>query len=422
MQGIRQFFHTLQTKLFFSLGVDRLNEEFRRFALMHEVYILATSITMTFVNTLLMRVSEDPDIALKYNVAHYLCIALSMLLAGKLLHRLVNKTVILIGMALSVSVYVVVLLFIGSLDGVYLLVAAIHGFATGFYWITYSQSLMQYSTDETRDIAMNFIGVFSGLISLVMPLAAGWLIDLLPGFWGYYMLFGACTLLAVWAVWLVFRLPGEAPDHRPTCYLGMLKKVYSEKVWFFVIHMDFFKGIRDGAFGFFLNVLLFSIVKSEALVGSNTFLVGIVSMTASVIAGKITRPGNRLKLMTAAATLLAGATALLFVELNTVTVLLLSAANAFLGVFLVNPTTTTLYQVLDRVPGAKQQKSETFAITECYKDAGRMAGILLIMLMPDGTFYSVISLLALVLTQYITTVFAKITANALKRYPEREEG
>ena len=75
MQGIRQFFHTLQTKLFFSLGVDRLNEEFRRFALMHEVYILATSITMTFVNTLLMRVSEDPDIALKYNVAHYLCIA-----------------------------------------------------------------------------------------------------------------------------------------------------------------------------------------------------------------------------------------------------------------------------------------------------------------------------------------------------------
>ena len=144
-------------------------------------------------------------------------------------------------------------------------------------------------------------------------------------------------------------------------------------------------------------------------------------MTASVIAGKITRPGNRLKLMTAAATLLAGATALLFVELNTVTVLLLSAANAFLGVFLVNPTTTTLYQVLDRVPGAKQQKSETFAITECYKDAGRMAGILLIMLMPDGTFYSVISLLALVLTQYITTVFAKMTANVLKRYPERKE-
>lgn len=175
-------------------------------------------------------------------------------------------------MALSRAVYVIVLTCMDFVDSVYAVVAAVHGVATGLYWITYSDALLQYSTDDTRDICINFVGIFSGFISLVLPLFSGYLLDVFSDLTGYYILFGACGVMALLAVWLVTRLESEEIDHKKTQFLHVMKKVYTEKMWFFAIHMDFWRGIRDGAFSFFLNVLLFSIVSSEALVGVNTFL------------------------------------------------------------------------------------------------------------------------------------------------------
>ena len=195
-----------------------------------------------------------------------------------------------------------------------------------------------------------------------------------------------------------------------------MKKVYTEKMWFFAIHMDFWRGIRDGAFSFFLNVLLFSIVSSEALVGVNTFLAGAVS---SGIAGKIARPHNRMRLMTAAVALLLGVTALLFWQLNPFTVLLLSAASSFVGVFINNPVTTTLYTVFDHFPESLSYKREVLSVSECYKDLGRISGIALIMLMPSGVIWSIISLCILVAAQFVTVLFARMTLRTVRQKSEQ---
>ena len=409
------FFKRLGRAIANAFGADRINPEFKKFTLMHEVYILATVVTPTFVNTVVMRVPGTEDIALYYNFVHYIFIALSMLIAAKLLHHVTRKTVILIGVALSMVVYVIVLTCMDSVDSVYAVVAAVHGIATGLYWITYSDALLQYSTDDTRDICINFVGIFSGMISLFLPLLSGYLLDLFTDLTGYYILFGACGAMALLAVWLVTRLESEEIDHKKTQFMLVMKKVYTEKMWFFAIHMDFFRGIRDGAFSFFLNVLLFSIVSSEALVGVNTFLAGAVSMIASGIAGRIARPHNRMRLMTAAVALLLGVTALLFWQLNPFTVLLLSAASSFVGVFINNPVTTTLYTVFDHFPDSLAYKREVLSVSECYKDLGRISGIALIMLMPSGVIWSIVSLCILVSLQFVTVLFARLTLRTVRK-------
>ncbi len=407
--------------MFFGLGVDRLTVEFRKFALMHVVYLLATSTTTVFVNTLLMRVSTEKYIALQYNMIQFAFISIGMVIAAILMHKLINKKIIFIGVGMSMLTYLLVLVFMNTLDIFYPMVAVSHGIASGFYWIIYFDSVMKYSTDETRDVAMNFIGVCGGFVSLVMPLVSGYTIGAFSGFIGYYVMFGIFFSISGVAVYLVTRLDVEHPDREKSKFFRLFKNIYTEKVWFFVIHMDFFKGIREGAFSFFLNVLLFSIVKSEGLVGVNTFLVGGTSMIACVIASKISRPNNRIRYMSIATILLTLVTTLLFIKLNTVTVLILSIANSMLGVFMVNPVTTTLYTVFDKVPRAKEIKQETFAITECYKNVGRILGVVFIMVMPDGNFWSVLSLVILVLTQIITAIFAKITMISIKKYDSEEQ-
>lgn len=69
-----------------------------------------------------------------------------------------------------------------------------------------------------------------------------------------------------------------------------------------------------------------------------------------------------------------------FWQLNPFTVLLLSAASSFVGVFINNPVTTTLYTVFDHFPESLSYKREVLSVSECYKDLGRISGIALIML------------------------------------------
>lgn len=410
----------IKTQMFFAMGADRLNKEFLQFVGMHLAYLLATSVTTLFVSTLLMRVAKDPNtIVLKYNIIHFFFVGLSMTWAAMCMKKLNNKVITLIGLGLSMLTYLVIFFFMGTLDSVYMIVAVIHGVATGFYWITYFSSLLIYSNDDTRDIAMSFLGVFAGIISLVLPMISGYAIELFSGFIGYYVVFGLCFAFGGFAIYLVLRLPEIKPLKTKTRFLNMLKKIYTESTWFFVIHMDFFKGIREGAFGFFLNVLLFEIVKSEGLVGVNTFLVGAMSMISCIVAGKLMRPNNRIKLMLGGITLLTALAALLFLQLDTITILIFSVANAFLGVFIVNPTTTTLYTVLDKVKEAGERKSEVFAITECYKNAGRILGVVLIMVLPKTNFFYVLSLIILTSSQYITVIFAKVTLRCVKKYTAR---
>lgn len=407
----------MKTKVSFAVGADRLNKEFLQFSGMHLMYLLATSITMVFVNTLLMRVAADPNtIALKYNMVHFVFVGLSMTWAAMFMKKFNNKVIIVIGVSLSMLTYLLTFIFMENLDQVYAIVAMVHGIATGFYWIIYFDSLLIYSNDDTRDLAMSFLGIFAGIISLVMPLVSGAAIQNLPGFLGYYVVFGICFAIATYAVYLVTKLPVVAPTGGKTKFRLLLKNIYTKKVWFFVIHMDFFKGIREGAFSFFLNVLLFKIVQSEGLVGLNTTLVGVTSMISCIVAGKIMRPNNRMKLMLLGTTILTSLACILFFQLNTITILMLSIANSFLGFFVVNPTTTTMYTVLELVPNANELKTELISTSECYKNFGRILGVLLIMVLPQTNFYYVLSLVILTVTQYVTVLFAKITLKSAKNY------
>lgn len=420
MKGL---FNRIKSGLFFATGADRVCYEFRRFTLMHVLYILATGITPTFVSTLLMRVSMDANVALKYNLIQYIFLGTSMLLAAKLLHRYSNKTVVVWGVAMSMLVYALIFVFMDSLDILYPLVALVHGAATGFYWITYHNSLLVYCTDDNRDVAMNFIGIFTGVVNLFMPLFSGYVINLFDNFLGYYLVFGFCFLIVIVTVWRVVKLPSTVPDRKPTQFRLVLRNILTKRAWLYCMMMNLFMGIREGAFGFFLNVLLFSIIRSEALVGFNNFLVGVGAIFASMIAGRITRPNNRMKLMLFSITALGLCTAILFLQMSALTVIILSVATTFLCIYMLNPVSTGLYRFLDVLPNARELQGEILSVNECFKCAGRIMGIALIILMPSGNFWSVISLLLLIATQFVTAWLVHRTTKECARIEaERDAG
>lgn len=412
---MRGFFRRLAGALRQAFAIDYLNKSFLKFAIMHTVYMAATVCTTTFTNTLIMRVSTDSNATLWYNIVLFFMEGVSMCLAAKLLHTIGTKKTIAIAISFSMLTYLLVLIFMNQMDVMYPVVAGVQGIATGLYWIVYFESLLLYSTDETRDLSMNFIGMFSGFVSIVIPLIAGIVIGAFISFEGYYIIFAVFFVMAIFAIWLATRLDNGPPDKKKTHFGMLFKEMYTTKLWFCAIHTDFSRGLREGSFAFFVNVLIFEIVKSEAVIGINTFVVGIVSMISCFIAGKITRPNNRIKLFVGSTITLMLVISLMFWQLNLVTVLLLAATNSFLGVYLSNPVTTTLYTVFDKLPETRIMQNEAISVSDMYKCFGRCLGVFLIMAFPSGNFWSVLALFILAATQFVTAYLAKATLKETNR-------
>lgn len=401
-------FRRIGAKLYFMLGLDHLLPPFRRFMLVHISFLLTTGVTSTFVNTLLMRSSDDSNIALKYSIWQYIFIAVGMILAAWMLHRVVNRRVILLALSFAMLTYLLILTCMPVIHLVYPLIGIACGLSNGFYWLTYFDALALYCTDETRDLGINLIGLFAGVISLVMPLSCGLLIDAMPGLLGYYLMFGFCFLAAILSLYFSTRLEPDFPDRQRSPFFRIFKKAYTEKIWFFTFHSDLLRGLRDGAFGFFLNVLLFSLVENEVLIGFNSFLCGGCSMLSSLLASRLVRPHNRMRWMAISALLSTGTVLLLFFSLTPLTVILLSVVNALLAVYLQNPVSTTLFTAMDVMPEGRNCKREIVSTTETFKDLGRVLGVLLIMAMPAGYQYALISLSAISIVQLCTMLFCRL--------------
>ncbi len=402
-------------KLLSSLGVNKLSHDFLQFTTVHLIFMAATAITTTYINTLLMRVCTDVNAAFKYDIIFYAFTAIGMLLATPIMKKFTNKTILTIGAVFYMLVYGLTLVFVAHLDSIYGIISALHGIGCGFYWIEVSRATVSYTTDDTREVAMSYMGVLVGAVGLVVPLITGIVIDITAGLYGYFIVFGICFLLCLLTILYVAKLRPLPPKNKKTKLLYTLKLSNSNPLWANIMWSQLFIGIRDGSFGIFLSVLLFELVKSESVIGINSFLVGIIGIFANFVIGKVMRPNNRMKYMLISTTVMAVLTALLFIKLDAVNILLLSVVGSFLGSFMLTPATTTLYTFLDEVKEAKNLEGEIFSIVDCYKNIGRILGILIIMLVPKTDFYYVIALMILSASQYITYIFTKLALKSIKK-------
>ncbi|MEG1028340.1 MAG: MFS transporter, partial [Oscillospiraceae bacterium] len=205
-----------KSKFLVSLGVNKLNHDFLQFTTVHLIFMAATAITTTYINTLLMRVSTDANAAFKYDIIFYAFTAIGMLLATFIMKKFSNKTILIIGAVFYMLVYGLTLVFVSQIDSIYGFISALHGVGCGFYWIEVSRATVSYTTDDTREVAMAYMGVFVGAVGLIVPLITGIVIDITPGLYGYFIVFGLCFLLCLLTVFFVLKLRALPAKNKKT--------------------------------------------------------------------------------------------------------------------------------------------------------------------------------------------------------------
>ena len=191
----------------------------------------------------------------------------------------------------------------------------------------------------------------------------------------------------------------------------LLRVIRQGRPYQLILLGDFIKCAREGVCGFLFNVLLFEAITSEAVVGLNTLLSGVASILGAFAYGKLIHTRNRILSFGASNTLLLLCAALLFVQMNPLTIILYSTLNAALGPFLMNPSFSICYQ---HVLGSKKSRAamaEFIGVRECFIGLGRIGGIIFTMRMPASTTGYVLTIVLLTAVQYITMLLFRIVQN-----------
>ncbi len=420
---MKHFLQKLGTFIEAGLGLSQLGTNFKKFAAMHCTYSIFQAMVSSYIITLLMRVTGNGDIVIWYNLATFLFQGCGVVLAVAVMRRGGINLAGRLAVFGFIILYSVLLFSMSSADRFMPLFGLLNGVSNGFYWLSYASYLTAFTEDSGRDAAQGVMGFINGVTILAMPALSGFLIETIGKaagtFVGYTVVFGASFAVASCTILLSFRLPKQigAPMASKTCFRKALREIAGDPCWRCGMACETLRGIRDGTFGFLLNLLLFETIQSETLIGINNLLASVGTIVSFWVAGRIIRPGNRVRFMLAGSVILLVACGFPAFSLGPATIMVFAVVNAFFSTFVINPSNSIMFLIVQR-KSEPEMTNEYLAIRDVFLVAGRMIGVLILFVFPREQLGYVIAIVLLTLSQFIVVGLSWRSTKLLRRDEE----
>lgn len=397
------------------LNLDRMSEKYHVLSLNYLFLMLYTTLESVFVNTLLYTIHSDISIVIFYRGITYVASAVTMHAAAYLSQRRSPIASIRAGAFFYLATYLLLFFGMDNMQVLMIPVAILSGTGGAFYWTGHNLLVSHYSTKHNRDVGIAILGIIQGVMTLVVPVVSGFVISLMPGTTGYRIMFGVGMAAVVVQLFEQRRLaPVEQKKHVSQAKLAF--KLLRRKLSFkYMMGYEYFRGFRDGAFAFLLNMVLFEIITNESLVGINTFLTGIAAITGSWVYGRFVQPSMRPKIALLATTVLTVFSLTLAVSMSVGTVMLFSLVNSFVTLFIIYSVNNSTYDVLGQNETTRRCMSEMLAIREGAIAFGRMSGLAVLMVFPHNQKGYVGAILVLTASQFIGSLLIALTQRLLDR-------
>lgn len=401
-----------------AVGGNMLGNTYYRFLLVHTGFMVFTGLPSIFINTFLMNQTSNMDVVLVYNMLAIMSTALGMFLSAAVVHRFHSGVASVIGIFGFNLLYLELILLNSHAAENVVLLGLTNGLASAFYWISYSQLLTEYTDLQNRDSGMAIVSIMTSIVNLIVPLVAGGLISAMGRTIGYNLVFGLAFIIGLITSVGAMTLPKPKKDVFRVRHKEAFQFVFRHKTVVFGMLSEGCKGIREGAFGFILSILLYRLIKSEILVGFNTFLSSAASILSFLIISKKIVSSNRIKYMELSVFILLLFSFVSIFTVNPVTLILFTIGNAFFSGFIVNSSFGTFLDALQFLPEARELRPEIFAQKEFCLATGRCLGILIIMLIDhlsgSDLIWQAVSLGILTVTQIGTVAACKHAARLIE--------
>ena len=396
--------------------IKSLDPAFLTFLRMQACYTSLVTIMGIFLNTFLLKALGDQKTVMVYNMILAAVQPFAMVLACRMIRKVSPKA----AQGVSFGLYALCFLCLAVLGegaaAYYILFAAVLSTSAGFFYTVYTLQIVSLTDDANLDLCTGLQTMLSSAIGLVLPLLSGTFLAAFSGFTGYRVLFGAALALAGMALFFSLRIPrlrGFDYDPRP-CFTDTARAILHTAQPRRMMLMTVFAGIKEGTFSFIITTLIYRMIKNEAFVGLTSSLGSVAAVLAAGVYGAVVRPRMRGKSVIFTTVFVSCICAMLYFRMDPVTLLLFHLAVSFSTPFIVTAQVNTYFSVVQHVDALAGKGAETHSMREMFYAAGRILGILILMVMPDTPAGQVTALLILLLSQLVSGHLVSVTQKELK--------
>lgn len=342
------------------------------------LFALSVSLSNTFVNVYLWKVDRNYASIGRYNLAVYLLQPFMFVAAAWLAKRKTSVLTFRIGILLHAAFYAVTLWGGTRLAGHPMLLGMLMGTAAGFYWCSFNELSLRFTSSESRDRFYGMNGVVASVAGMVAPPTAGTLISLedkLGKLTGYHLIFGLSLALFVLGSFVSTRLSQSELGERFNfqIMLGGLR----DKDWRRVLFGSTIYGLREGVFLFLIGLLIYISTGSEMELGEFFLLQSGLSFASFFIVSRVVHIHNRSKILGVGAVLLAGCAFLFLMPLRTLTLLWYGGLVAICIPWFLVPVQGTIFDIIGRLDNETNDHArlEHIVMRETFSNTGRVIGV-----------------------------------------------
>lgn len=270
---------------------------FQILILTNMVYALVGPVIDTFVSAYIMRSSNDPTKVVIYQLTIYTGIPLTFLLNGFLLRHFNIRKLFSAGMLLS-GVSMLGMMSLRKLDDVGIGTAGlVMGMSFGFYWANRDTLVLDVTNDRNRNYYYGLETFLYTVIAVVMPLAIGWFIHSQSRFanahGAYLTIIGIAFCVTILASLICFRGQFANPPAKRFVYLRF------HPLWNRLLLLALLKGLGQGFLVTAPSMLIMTLLGDEGSLGMAQTIGALVAAISMYILGRVTNPGDRIRIFAA---------------------------------------------------------------------------------------------------------------------------
>lgn len=341
----------------------------RLLTLSYQLRNIAYPLLSVFTGAFIWRTNNDAVALILYYMGNFLALPLMFVLNRRLLHVLSLRRLYLIGTLISGLGPILVIFHRWQHPMTYLAYGCIYGIGAGLYWANRNFLTIRHTKSTFRSYFTGLQFTLGTISSMIVPVAAGWLIVLTP--YGYQILAITAFIILIGSGLVmkngVFEQPDISRTHRPL-----------SAHWHTARLLSFAIGCVDSVIYILPTVLILHAIGNEAVLGMVSGAVSLLSAMASYIVGRKYRHSQYAFAFVAAALGFALSGIPLFFGLSVFAVswYLLLANLSDSVVWIVNEP-VIMDMMDDEVKRSKTTLARLITEREWYINAGRISVLLL---------------------------------------------
>ncbi|NOU98353.1 hypothetical protein GC093_34805 [Paenibacillus sp. LMG 31456] len=236
----------------------------------------ASALSGIFVNVYLFKVSENLLQVLSFHLASF-CAWVPAFIGAAWLGKKAGRTIgLLLGNGGFLCFYLCILV-LGQVSAAYSIpLGILFGVSSGLYWMSVNTLVVDFTSKTNRDWFNGVNGMISSLTQLVGPLIAGWLIVGLQSGLGYGIIFTLSVILYGFSILFGLKLP-IVKDSSPFSWPALLS-VHKHRSWRAMSYSFAALHFRDDVLAFVLWLLMYTVTRSEGVMGNFAFLLTLCSV------------------------------------------------------------------------------------------------------------------------------------------------